>query len=202
VYTLLPLPLAFMSRTGPAFAAANGQFMLFTRVAYEQCGGHAQVRSEILEDVALARAVKRAGLRAILADGGALVHTRMYATPGEVWRGYSKNTYAFFGYHPTLIVVGITALVLSYIAPPAMALYALFTGQFTVELFYLPLAQYAIAVLGRLLLALRFDGRTADSALHPLAIAYLIAILLNSMLWRINGKSVWKGRSSAGQRVG
>ncbi|HEY0069553.1 MAG TPA: glycosyltransferase family 2 protein [Chloroflexia bacterium] len=201
VYTLLPLPLAFMSRTGPVFSAANGQFMLFTRAAYEQCGGHAQVRSEILEDVALARAVKKAGHRVMLADGGALVRTRMYATHGEVWRGYSKNTYAFFGYHPVLLVAGITALALLYIAPPIIALYALLSGQFTVDLFYLPLAQYGVAVLARVLLALRFDGRIADSALHPLAIAYLIAILLNSMLWSINGKSVWKGRSNAGRRV-
>ncbi|MFL5731716.1 MAG: glycosyltransferase, partial [Chloroflexia bacterium] len=90
VYGILPLPLAFTLRTGPAFAAANGQFMLFTREAYEACGGHAAVRSEILEDVALARAVKRSGHRAILADGGPLVSTRMYADLAGVWEGYSK----------------------------------------------------------------------------------------------------------------
>jgi chlorobactene glucosyltransferase len=199
VYSILPLPLAFRSRTGPAFAAANGQFMLFTPEAYERCGGHAHVRSEILEDVALARAVKKAGYRAILADGGSLVQTRMYTTPQEVWQGYSKNTYAFFGYHPVLLLAGIVALALVFVVPPALALYALFSGQLTVELLFLPLAQYSVAVLARALLALRFAGRIADSFLHPLAIIYLIAILLNSMVWRMNGKSVWKGRPGAGR---
>jgi chlorobactene glucosyltransferase len=198
VYSILPLPLAFMSRTAPAFAAANGQFMLFTREAYEQCGGHAHVRSEILEDVALARAVKKAGYRTMLADGGPLVRTRMYVTPGEVWRGYSKNTYAFFGYRPFFLTAGIMALALVFVAPPVLALYALLSGQLTVELLYLPLAQYIVAVLMRILLAVRFAGRIADSLLHPVAIVYLIAILLNSLLWRMNGKSVWKGRPGVG----
>lgn len=57
VYTFLPLPLAFTLRIGPAFAAANGQFMLFSREAYEAADGHATVRAQVLEDVALARAV-------------------------------------------------------------------------------------------------------------------------------------------------
>ncbi|HEX8221133.1 MAG TPA: glycosyltransferase family 2 protein, partial [Chloroflexia bacterium] len=91
VYTFLPLPAAHSRRSGPAFTAANGQFMLFRRETYEDFGGHQAVRSEILEDVALARATRRAGYRAILADGGALVRTRMYRGAREVWHGYSKN---------------------------------------------------------------------------------------------------------------
>src|SRR4051812_46692190 len=100
VYGILPLPLAFTLETGPAFAAANGQFMLFTREAYEACGGHVAVRGEVLEDVALARAVKRSGHRALLADAGPLVSTRMYEGLGAVWRGFSEKTYAFFRYSP------------------------------------------------------------------------------------------------------
>jgi len=200
VYAILPLPLAFTS-PWPAFSAANGQFMLFTREAYERCNGHAGVRSEILEDVALARAVKRAGYRAMLADGGPLVQTRMYTNAGDVWQGYSKNTYAFFGYNAILLAMGIVSLALVFVAPPLLALYALLSWQTTLELFYLPLALYLIAVLTRILLALRFAGRIADSFLNPVAVTYLVAILINSMLWRINGKSVWKGRSAADRRV-
>ena len=117
VYGILPLPLAFSMRTGPAFAAANGQFMLFSREAYEACGGHATVRANILEDVNLARAVKRAGYRAMLADGGALVQTRMYTTPSEVWQGYSKNIYAFFGHSPLFLSLGVLTLALLYVVP-------------------------------------------------------------------------------------
>jgi chlorobactene glucosyltransferase len=197
VYDILPLPPAFSARTGPAFAAANGQFMLFTREAYAACGGHAAVRSEILEDVALARAVKRSGHRAILADAGPLVSTRMYTGPAEVWQGYSKNTYAFFGYSPGFLALGTVVLAALYVVPPVIALYALATTQVSLELFYLPLAQYVVAVLARLLLSVRFAYRALDALLHPVAILFMIAICLNSMRWSLAGKGAWKGRVRA-----
>lgn len=193
VYTFLPLPLAHSARTGPAFAAANGQFMLFKREAYEAFGGHAAVRAQILEDVALARATKAAGYRAILADGGSLIRTRMYRGAREVWEGYSKNAFAFFGYSPLFLAMGILVLVALYIAPLAFALYAVVTGRFADLV--LPAAQYLLAVLPRLLLAHRFGYRWLDAFLHPMSISYMIAIELNSMRWALTGRSAWKGRS-------
>ncbi len=47
-------------------AAANGQYLLIRREAYEKIGGHASVCGEVLEDVALARRAKAAGLPYIL----------------------------------------------------------------------------------------------------------------------------------------
>lgn len=193
VYSFLPLPLAFSRRTGSAFAAANGQFMLFTRQAYAACGGHYAVHAQILEDVALARAVKRAGYRSMLADGGALVYTRMYSGAMEVWHGYSKNAYAFFGYSPVFLAIGIVVLVALYTAPLFFALYAAFVSH-NVLLLLLSIAQYLIAVTARILLALRFRYRLLDTLLHPVAITYLIAIAVNSMRWSLEGKGVWKGR--------
>ena len=38
---------------------ANGQFMFFTRACYDAIGGHASVRSHVVEDVALGREVRR-----------------------------------------------------------------------------------------------------------------------------------------------
>ena len=43
-------------------AAANGQYLLIQRSAYDKIGGHAAVREEVLEDVALARLAKSAGI--------------------------------------------------------------------------------------------------------------------------------------------
>ncbi|HET6261396.1 MAG TPA: glycosyltransferase, partial [Chloroflexia bacterium] len=129
VYTFLPLPIAHSPRSSPAFAAANGQFMLFRREAYDAFGGHEAVRSEILEDVALARATKRAGYGAMLADGGALVRTRMYRGAREVWHGYSKNAYAFFGYSPVFLAIGVLALTALYVAPVAFMAVGVLSGD-------------------------------------------------------------------------
>jgi chlorobactene glucosyltransferase len=195
VYSFLPLPLAFSRRTGPAFAAANGQFMLFTREAYEACGGHEAVSSEILEDVALAGAVKRADYRAILADGGPLVKTRMYDGPTEVWSGFSKNAYSFFGYSPFFLALGVAILCTLYISPIALAIYAWVSGQYLA--FYVALVMYGVAVAARLALAIRFRYRLLDTLLHPVAVLFLIAICVNSMVWALTGRGAWKGRASS-----
>ncbi|GFJ77598.1 hypothetical protein Phou_017780 [Phytohabitans houttuyneae] len=56
------LPLRAMERSPrPSLAAAGGQFLVVDRAGYDRAGGHAGVRDEVLEDVALARAVKRTG---------------------------------------------------------------------------------------------------------------------------------------------
>ncbi len=200
VYTFLPLPLARSKHTGSAFAAANGQFMLFHREAYEAAGGHTAVRGQILEDVALARAVKQAGYRVVLADGGGLVVTRMYKDASEVWNGYSKNAYAFFGYSPLYLTVGIVALAALYIGPLFFVLYAALSQNWL--LFAVSLAQYLAAVAARLLISARFRYRLLDSFLHPLAIAFVIAIELNSMRWALTGKGAWKGRVVGGENKG
>ena len=47
-------------------AAANGQYMLITREAYDAVGGHAAVATDLLEDVALAKRVKATGPQNLL----------------------------------------------------------------------------------------------------------------------------------------
>jgi chlorobactene glucosyltransferase len=143
--------------------------------------------------VGLARAVKGAGYRAILVDGGPLVYTRMYNSPAEVWRGYSKNLYAFFG-NPIFLMLGVLVLFAYYVAPPLFVLGGLATGKVSAELVYLPLAHYVAGTLARLIISVRFRFRAVDALFHPISIAMLIALCINSMLWSLRGKTSWKGR--------
>ncbi len=69
---------------------ANGQFMLFTRTAYDAVGGHAAVNEALLEDLALARLVvaQRRDAGVFLAAG--LFHCRMYADWAQFRRGWKR----------------------------------------------------------------------------------------------------------------
>lgn len=69
---------------------ANGQFMLFRAPFYRQIGGHEAVKDELLEDLALARLVKRSGGRAGVLLGGGIVRCRMYETWSEFRRGWRR----------------------------------------------------------------------------------------------------------------
>ncbi|MHB8411648.1 MAG: glycosyltransferase family 2 protein [Candidatus Acidiferrales bacterium] len=78
-------------------AAANGQFLLIRRNAYEKIGGHRAVANEVLEDVALAQRAKRAGVRLHFASGEGIARTRMYRSFGAMWQGWTKNLYLLLG---------------------------------------------------------------------------------------------------------
>ena len=73
---------------------------MLTRRGYERAGGHAAVRGEVLEDIALLRAVKRAGGRGALIDGSRLAACRMYDGWPALRDGYAKSLWAAVGRLP------------------------------------------------------------------------------------------------------
>ncbi len=83
-----------------AAAAANGQFILVRRDAYNAVGGHASIAGEVLEDVALAKLVKRAGYSIWFGSGKGFVRVRMYRSFPAMWAGWRKNLYQLEGGSP------------------------------------------------------------------------------------------------------
>jgi hypothetical protein len=83
-----PLTLANAATNRRPFA--NGQFMLFTRVAYADIGGHEAVKSSLFEDVDLARLVdaRKRSAGVFLADG--LFHCTMYGEWPQFRRGWKR----------------------------------------------------------------------------------------------------------------
>jgi glycosyltransferase involved in cell wall biosynthesis len=77
-------------------AAANGQYILIRRETYDAVGGHAAVASDILEDVALARAVKSSGRRIRFRYAADKVRTRMYRNYAQLRDGWTKNLALLF----------------------------------------------------------------------------------------------------------
>ncbi|MGL4460811.1 MAG: glycosyltransferase, partial [Planctomycetia bacterium] len=96
VVCYLPWPMVHWSPWS-AFAAANGQCLLFKRSAYDAVGRHEGVAGRIVEDVHLAKRVKQAGLRLRMADGAGVLACRMYRDWPTVRDGFAKNIIA--GHH-------------------------------------------------------------------------------------------------------
>ena len=93
-------------------AAANGQYMLISREAYDAVGGHAAVATSLLEDVALARAVKASGRKIFFRYGGDAVRTRMYRSFAQLREGWTKNLVLLFPSPVRLAVLRLTEFVL------------------------------------------------------------------------------------------
>ena len=85
-----------VSDPASTLAAANGQYILIRRDAYDAVGGHAAISSNILEDVALARAVKSSGRRIRFRYAGTAVRTRMYRNYRQLRDGWTKNLALLF----------------------------------------------------------------------------------------------------------
>ncbi|MEV6300984.1 glycosyltransferase family 2 protein [Actinoplanes sp. NPDC051861] len=177
------LPLRGMERSPrTSLAAAGGQWLVADRAAYRRAGGHAAVRGDILEDIGLARAVKRSGGRIALADGSRLATCRMYDSWRDLTDGYSKSLWASFGSRSGAAAV-VVLLLLLYAAPLA----------------FLPapwvLAAYALGVLGRIITALATGSRPfPDPLAHPLSVALFAWLVARSFHLRRRGRLAWRGR--------
>jgi glycosyltransferase involved in cell wall biosynthesis len=89
-------PPAKVSDPGSPIAAANGQYILVRRRLYDVVGGHAPIATEILEDVALARAVKSSGHKIFFRYAPDAVRTRMYRSWPQLRDGWTKNMALLF----------------------------------------------------------------------------------------------------------
>jgi cellulose synthase/poly-beta-1,6-N-acetylglucosamine synthase-like glycosyltransferase len=175
--TFLPLRAAEASAR-PSLSAANGQVLAVRRAAYDRAGGHRAVRDQVVEDVALLRAVKRSGGRGAVVDGTTLATCRMYDTWPELSAGYRKSLHTV-----PLPVLGLLAGL--YVLPPLAALRGSRAGALAT----------AAAVLGRVVTGRRTGARVwPDAAAHPLSIAALLWLAGRSRLQRRRGSLTWKGR--------
>ena len=181
--TLLPLGLAERSRR-TSLVAANGQVLAITRDAFDAIGGHAGVRDEVIDDVALFQNLKRTGRRGALADGTDVATCHMYDSWPELRDGYAKSLWSATG-SPTRAVALVGLLAITYVAPPIAAIFGSRIGAIG----------YLGAVSGRALVAHRAGGRVwPDSLLHPASVAGFGYLTARSWVGRRRGTLTWKSR--------
>jgi glycosyltransferase involved in cell wall biosynthesis len=170
-------------------AAANGQFLLIRREVYDAIGGHTRFAGEVLEDVALANAVKSAGNKIWFGPGKGIVRARMYRTFGAMWEGWKKNLYRLMGGTPWKVFREGES-----VFPWAALLVILLGIKF-------PAAMFA----GVLLLLLRQTSYGSELVRNQYPLPFIIyyvpavflytSVLAASYLGHRRGKIQWKGRA-------
>lgn len=181
--TTLPLGLAERSPK-PSLTAANGQFLVVRRAAYDAAGGHAAVRDDVLEDIGLLRALKRTGGRGVVTDGSRMAECRMYGSWPELRDGYSKSLWAAFG-SPAGAALTVGGLGLLYVVPAVAALRGSRVG----------LLGYAAGVVSRVVAARASGGREWPDALaHPASVTAFGYLAARSVVHHRRGTLRWKGR--------
>jgi cellulose synthase/poly-beta-1,6-N-acetylglucosamine synthase-like glycosyltransferase len=180
-------------------AAANGQFLMIRRDAYDAVGGHAAVAGEILEDVALAQRVKQRGFGIYFAGPTGVVRTRMYRSLGAMWQGWTKNLYPLMGASfPSLLFELLEASPLIELAA-LLAILALYLAGFRSDLLPPAVGVLAGMLLSRNILHLAALHRNRYPVSYIkyyfVGAALYSAALLGSWWKSARGGVVWKGRT-------
>jgi len=180
---LSSVPLAVAKRsTNPSFAVANGQFFVVKKSALEKSGGYASIKSEILDDMQMARVLLRNKFNGTVGNGALIAQCHMYSSWNELRNGYAKSLRkGFGGLFGSLLVIALLAL--TGIVPIISAASGSPYGWFAFE----------AVLLSRVLSARITRSNLFDSLLHPISAALLIYLIIYS--WLMRGRIQWKGRT-------
>jgi chlorobactene glucosyltransferase len=193
---MILLPFYFVDKRGfVKFSVGIGPFMLFKRSSYDAIGGHASVKSAIVEDVWLARKIKENRMLLVVKDGAEMLSVRMYRSFSEIWNGFSKNIFAGFEFSSfALFSVNILYFLLFFI--PFLLLFIQLSLQFgSYNLLILTALQVVFLYIMRAAISARFRLGFLSTILHPLGALAIPVIALNSWRWIASGKGAkWKGR--------
>ncbi len=181
------LPMWFVPmRAFPLAVAANGQLLCFRKNTYQNIGGHAAVQRSVIEDMGLARLVKRNGGKFVLLNAVGVVRTFMYSSFQETWAGYAKNAYPAFGANLLALFGVLSFNLILYVLPWLL-------------LAFKPNLETGLLVL--LSLCPRFLADVVSGygwrlfVFHPVSILAWTAISLQSVFWYSTGRVRWKGRA-------
>jgi glycosyltransferase involved in cell wall biosynthesis len=164
-----------------AASAASGALLAFRRPAYHRIGGHRAAAGEIVEDLALARRTRAAGLKLGLALGGRFVGVRMYDDYASTVRGMAKSIRAAHGGSDVALLASAAANLTAYTLPWLRWRH----GRYWQAAALLGLLERALvnAKTGR--------GAYAEAALVP--ITALAALPMYALAMRRTAR--WKGRT-------
>jgi chlorobactene glucosyltransferase len=180
-------------------AMAIGHFILVERNAYDGTGGHQTIRSEMLDDVALASCFKEEGLRIHLGSGKKLVRTRMYSNLKALWQGLTRGATELAGGVAVTTLSVFSSLLIGWFP----VLLPCWVSQMNVEMNALSSRGFAIGAtsLGSLIW---FVAHVVMWRVHRIPLRYLLLLPLSytalavaslESIWRYQtGRRQWKGR--------
>lgn len=192
----LPFWFAWAFPRASGFATGCGQLMLARAGAYHRAGGHSAIRASRHDGLKLPRAFRRAGLRTGVCDGTALATCRMYCGLTEAWTGFSKNATEGMA-TPTGLPVWTVLLGGGHLAPlalwPAAAALGARAAAADAAL------AFAVVMIARFGLALRFRQRLIGAALHPLGVLLMLRLQWSALHAARRGETpLWRGRAYTG----
>lgn len=183
-------PFRWVSDRRHTTAAAAGGTMLVSRRALDSIGGVERIRAELIDDVALARNVKRAGYSIWLGHAQKAQSQRRYARFQDVWAMVARTAYVQLRYSPILLLGTCLGMLALYAVPVIVA-------------FASPSPASAMGVAAWAVMAASFQPTLRSYRCNPLwglalpaiAMFYLAATCGSALLFYRGRGGQWKDRA-------
>jgi hopene-associated glycosyltransferase HpnB len=180
-------PFAWVNRRDHRTAAAAGGCMLARRSALARIGGVSAIRGALIDDCALAAAIK-AGGPIWLGLATRTRSLRVYEKVGDIWLMVARTAYVQLGHSPLLLALTVLGMAITYLAPPLLLL----AGGLPALLGGLAWAAMAIAYVPTLR---RYRRSLLWAPLLPLVAVFYGAATIGSAWRHYRGRGgAWKGR--------
>ena len=167
-----------------SMAVANGQFLIIKRDAYFKSGAHAGIKTEVLDDLMLARNLLKQGYKGGVAEASNIATCHMYKNRMELFKGYQKSLWKAFGSVPGTILA-IALLIVTGILPIISSALGSTSG----------LTAFGLITLSRMISSLRTGSLPNSAIFHPLAILMLLGLILFSWYGKITNTITWRDRT-------
>ncbi|HBK04666.1 MAG TPA: glycosyl transferase [Acetobacteraceae bacterium] len=185
-------PFAWVNDGLKATAAAAGGTILIRQRALRRIGGIESVRGALIDDVALAAAVKKGG-RIWLGHSDLARSVRPYPSVADIWRMIARTAFVQLRYSFALLVATTFGMALVWLLPPAMALFGHGMVFWCGVAGWLMLAGSYMPTLGR------FGRSWLWAPVLPLIATFYLAATIGSAANHYLGRGVaWKGRAYQG----
>jgi chlorobactene glucosyltransferase len=179
------------TRFFPKVSIAMGPFLMVSRDAYRDAGGHAEEPTEVVDDVMLSRRIKAEGHPVRLCNGSLVAQTSWYGTLRGTWNGFTKN--AFGAMESSIMLALVTLLfVIPFLTAPFIRL---LWGLPTLDVPLIVSIQVVLLLFGRVVSSAVGRDPMRSIIVHPFTAIFWGATLAWSALLTCTHKSIqWRDR--------
>jgi hopene-associated glycosyltransferase HpnB len=172
-------PFRWVNRLGRKTAAAAGGCVLVRRQALERAGGISAIHGAVIDDVALAKALKGSGSAIWIGLADEVCSVRPYPGLGDLWDMVARSAYTQLGFSFALLLGTVAGLAITFLGPIAALVGGLVAGApaitlvgvvslLVMELTYIPMIRYhrlgSWRVVGLPVAACLYGAMTVTSA--------------------------------------
>jgi hopene-associated glycosyltransferase HpnB len=181
-------PFASVNDPRSRVAAASGGVVLIRRDALERIGGLDSIRGALIDDVALAKAVKRGG-PIYLGHGALAASIRPYPGFADIWRMIARTAFTQLRYSAAILVATLLGLTIVWWVPLGAALFAHGASRIA------GMSAFALSVFSYLPTLRRYGRNPLLALALPLIALFYMAATIGSAVNHWFGTGVrWKDR--------